>query len=434
MNKLRWIVARFVIALALYFVLYTSLNVSLTHRVEGQLAQGRPFTSHELERRAESIPEKEDAGPAFRAACEFWDARQERWNESGFVGIEMEDGKLVQTDTPVLESGSSPALEAEEIDRLRRQIAGDEILSRLLDEIVARPRCSTKLDFGEGPALLLPHIASARGLSGYCRIKGALAATDAEFPRAADHLAESLALARCVSGDRFLLISHLVFLSIERETHFQLLKLLDAFDFDEPSLARLQAEMGRLPDLRQSWSDAMIGERSMFGSIFDAFLNGKTYPSNPFGRQAHGFARLLLLADYSVYLASFPSDLDAQQLLEKGGDGRPEIPSHAILTRLLSPTWDQISKTTLGLSIERRMVRTAIELRRHRISTGSYPETLDGLVPPAGFPEPIDPTSGDPLVYERRGEGFRLTVGNREFWWSTRYPGPFDRGEIVLTR
>ncbi len=437
MKRLRWIAVRFGIALCFYACLYTSLNVLLSRRVESQRSQiereGHPIVAGELG--GENIPVEEDAGPAFRALCEIWEGRGNRWTGSGFDALDLKDGVLVKTRVP--DSGSDPlaALGAEEIAELRRQLSEHEILSRLLEEIRRRPRCGTKLAFEEGPALPLPHLRTARSLARYCGVKASLAAIDSDYTRSADHFGESLALARCVAGDRFLLISHLVTIALERQAEIHIVRLFESFDFDEPSLARLQAEMEKLPDLREGWAEALIGERAIFGSIFASRLSGEQYVSNPLRRRVHGVARLFLLADYDAYLSSFPSVFEPQRLLEKKRGEKLEFPAYVTLTPRLLPAWNPTMMNTAKTLLVRRLTRFAIELRRHRIRTGSYPVSLDELVCPSGFPAPVNPFDEKPLVYERKGQGFRLTVASRKAWWpSSKGEENLEQGTINLSR
>jgi len=50
----------------------------------------------------------------------------------------------------------------------------------------------------------------------------------------------------------------------------------------------------------------------------------------------------------------------------------------------------------------------AVALRRYRLDRGGYPEDLSALVPVYLARLPIDPVTGRPPVYERRGAGFTL--------------------------
>lgn len=50
--------------------------------------------------------------------------------------------------------------------------------------------------------------------------------------------------------------------------------------------------------------------------------------------------------------------------------------------------------------------RAGLACRLHKNRTGDYPQTLDELVPGLLNEVPIDPFTGNPLVYRREGEGF----------------------------
>ena len=72
--------------------------------------------------------------------------------------------------------------------------------------------------------------------------------------------------------------------------------------------------------------------------------------------------------------------------------------------------------------------RTGLACRLYKSRTGSYPERLDALVPGILSEVPIDPFTGQPLVYRRAGEGFIVYSlgsnekddGGRSTYWVTQ--------------
>lgn len=77
------------------------------------------------------------------------------------------------------------------------------------------------------------------------------------------------------------------------------------------------------------------------------------------------------------------------------------------------------------MGAETTLAMAAVALRRHRLDRGSYPPTLDALVPTYLPAVPIDPFTGRPLDYRTAGSGFELKAlvrGNRgpadRFTWS----------------
>lgn len=59
--------------------------------------------------------------------------------------------------------------------------------------------------------------------------------------------------------------------------------------------------------------------------------------------------------------------------------------------------------------------RTGLACRLYKSRTGSYPERLEALVPGMLSEVPIDPFTGQPLVYRRAGEGFIVySLGSNE--------------------
>lgn len=67
----------------------------------------------------------------------------------------------------------------------------------------------------------------------------------------------------------------------------------------------------------------------------------------------------------------------------------------------------------------RRMTVLAAALRLHRLQSDNYPDSLVALTPDPLEELPIDPFSGEPFRYQRRGDGFVL--------WSVGENGVDDR-------
>jgi len=83
-----------------------------------------------------------------------------------------------------------------------------------------------------------------------------------------------------------------------------------------------------------------------------------------------------------------------------------ERPWYAFLSKMMIS--DSESAFMKEAMIEAIMLtsRAGLACRLYRSRNGSYPETLDALVPGILAEVPIDPFTGKPLVYRREGEGF----------------------------
>ena len=70
--------------------------------------------------------------------------------------------------------------------------------------------------------------------------------------------------------------------------------------------------------------------------------------------------------------------------------------------------------------VRRELTRVAIALARHRAAAGTYPQSLDELVPDFLETVPIDRQSGEPLKYVRTEAGYKL--------WGVGFNGIDDGG------
>jgi hypothetical protein len=87
-----------------------------------------------------------------------------------------------------------------------------------------------------------------------------------------------------------------------------------------------------------------------------------------------------------------------------------------LLHDLASRRWDSMFTAGLVRAIESgdqftselNAAELAVALRRFRLDRGSYPDELSALVPDYLASVPIDPFTGRPPVYTRKGAGFEL--------------------------
>jgi hypothetical protein len=81
--------------------------------------------------------------------------------------------------------------------------------------------------------------------------------------------------------------------------------------------------------------------------------------------------------------------------------------------RLAKFTWAGFGRV-VGSSDEHlalaRIASAAVALRRHKLDHGSYPPSLEALVPAFLARVPLDPFTGRPLKYLAEGEGFSLSA------------------------
>ncbi len=418
-RSFRWISTRFAIALGFYAIAYTSLNVSFSRGVEAEKAwwrdQGLPVSAEELMRPPFSpdVRPEDDARLPFEAAAALWKTIPDGEKEPWIGMVDLKEGRLVThvpgPDTPLTDSQTA---------ELKDWIGEHEIILHLLKDAVERPASSRSIDYMQGPAVLLPNIQYGRGLAQFSMLSAIVRASDGD--RAAyDAWEASLGPAQGISGDHGALVTLLVQIAIERLACRTLQPVLEACPADAETLGRIAERVARLCGQRGAYARAMTGERAgMGGVIYDGWLAGRVDSHTGAEGTASGFVRIWLQADYLAYLKLFRrihenENRPSWEILSGGSVvdrafAENEVPRYAFLTRLLMPAIDRVNREVVAAEATRLTTRYGVQLARHKLAAGAYPETLEGLTPElrSELPGPVDPCTGRPLVYRREGEGF----------------------------
>jgi hypothetical protein len=204
-----------------------------------------------------------------------------------------------------------------------------------------------------------------------------------------------------------------------------------------------------LAELQHSWEDLSLGravefslqmERAVVLTYFESGRHGNT---NAFGLivPASSFAEgfydtfwqmALSKGDELHYLRTIQNFLDALRAAREkrsslefqkrldSGDGwfaRYRFPLSSVVRRNIGKALTR----WLRMETERQLVLAAIGVERFRLRHGRYPESLGELVPEILRAVPVDFGDGQPIRYEREGNGFRL--------WSVMEGAQWPRAE-----
>ncbi|HZO84996.1 MAG TPA: hypothetical protein VFC26_07275 [Verrucomicrobiae bacterium] len=93
------------------------------------------------------------------------------------------------------------------------------------------------------------------------------------------------------------------------------------------------------------------------------------------------------------------------------------------MSNALRPNIGKALKRWLRMETERQLVLAAIGVERFRLRDGHYPEKLSQLVPEILPALPVDFGDGQPIRYQREGDGFRL--------WSVTEGAQWPRAESL---
>ena len=200
-----------------------------------------------------------------------------------------------------------------------------------------------------------------------------------------------------------------------------------------------------LAELQHSWEELSLGRAIEFSlqmeraTALTYFENGRHGDTNaigliaPVSSFAEGFyaplwQMTLSKGDELHYLRTIQSFLDA---LRVGREKQSSMefqrnldPNEGLFTRYrfpmsgaLRPNIGKALKRWLRTETERQLVLAAIGVERFRLRHGRYPESLSQLVPEILPAVPVDFGDGQPIRYEREGNGFRLWSVIQDAQW-----------------
>lgn len=277
----------------------------------------------------------------------------------------------------------------------------------------------------EGVGELLPYLASLKRCGQLLELR-ALAGLD--HGQSDQALADVKLLLRVTDSLRNqpFLISHLVRMAMMALTLQPIYEGLAQHRWSEPQLAELERELAKL-DFLADYQFAMRGERTCAIAAFEAQRITREYrtveesfgtnkvvtvsfrfmPSAFFYQNELAFARLheqfiLPLVDLTNRVVS-PALAQAAAAAVKA-QGQTYSP-YQVQALMVFPA---ISKAVQKFAFAQSsidLVRVACALERYRLAQGSYPESLNALVPQFIARLPHDIINGQPLNYRRTAEG-----------------------------
>jgi hypothetical protein len=180
--------------------------------------------------------------------------------------------------------------------------------------------------------------------------------------------------------------------------------------------------LGLLGEVRLGHAAWKKIESGRVEDLIDATHNPPAWVVGPYARLSRPLARLAHLR----YLESFGRLLEIQA----GPRPRPDFVSAPppVMRRLLKPfeAWSITAGLVRSVEVgdqftsELNAAELAVALRRFRLDHGTYPDDLSALAPEYLASVPIDPFTGRPPVYTRKGAGFELHAEGPK----TRTPRP----------
>lgn len=256
-----------------------------------------------------------------------------------------------------------------------------------------------------------------------------LAAEKGDIPSAAERIMSGLGFASKVAQEATM-ITQLIAVADTRMLASFLEAICRGRKVDEEILLRLIADLEPKP-WRVRLAQAIKGERVFFIEMAKRAASGARLEN-----EYLLFGEPSILNDIRVWLIrpllktdirrTLPKliDLEAQALLpyyESRGSLRLQerqietLPWYAFMSKLILGNFEAAFLKEAQLEATLLAARTGLACRLYKSRNGSYPESLEALMPDILAEVPIDPFTGKPFVYRREGEGFIVySLGSNE--------------------
>jgi hypothetical protein len=300
------------------------------------------------------------------------------------------------------------ALSPERVKAIGEVVAANEESIRLLREAGTLPYLRRDLNFRDGADLLIPHVGHLRESARLLAGEAMVAAEEGDSERAATALATLFRLALHLSEEPTV-ISQLTRIAIEGIGLIALERVLDRIEIPPPSLDFLAAHI-RATENAPRMRSAFEAELAAVGWHFSHFTDARSImldgEPRVWERLAYFFYRATgrLHRDQRLYLTQMerflptvdlPHSARLQLDWEEFASDAEASEVGAILASITIPTLGRVlesdSRTVTGL----RAARIALAAERFRMEQGSFPASLEELVPHYLEEIPTDPFRAD---------------------------------------
>lgn len=324
-------------------------------------------------------------------------------------------------------------------------VEADRPATELLRQAMNYPAYDFHLDYEKGPETPLPHLAQMKRCAIRLSAEAMCDLHEGDAASATTNLCATLALVNGMHDERFL-ISQLVRIAMAAIAAQGSWELLQSTNANDAELAMLQKSWARLEYIH-AMEKTILMERAIHESTVEKMRGSNEYfnriasPYSPGGGSIDFWDSVKFAGakfmwktswTYSDELRMLQDDqitLETMQTIETNGFFNPAYTN--MLNQLQAneptndPSWinalDQMDLRQMfserglitGTAIRRmmlaevtkRVVVTAIALKRYQLKHRNYPENLDALVPEFLTSVPLDPVDGNPLRYRSNADG-----------------------------
>lgn len=408
------ILASLVVALLLlHTILLVASGIALRNARAELRAAGRPMTKEEII--PKEVPPSENAAPLYQSAFALLDS-------------ESIDGKKLS-----IFLADAAKEYATQPDSDEKRLAFENELSNktftqalaLVEQATTRTQCNFNLEYDLGPSLHDHHTTDMFSIGRILNAKALLHAHRGEPQQAYDTLETALHMANALRNEPLLIsaIVHNAQFRVALETLPVLCTIAPPDDNTAAHLIALLDGVDPVAPLVRAWD----GERLLLGEwIYNCFADGNIHDflelfdldNGPvwlarFAKRVLGYRPSLQL-DHAFYLRNYARFANNASLpfwkISPPPPRNPDdvFPWYATISRFVMINFNSSFLSTVHVQAQLRVSRTGLALLRHKLAHGAYPASLDQIDPQFLSEIPLDPFTGQPLVYRPEGDGFVL--------------------------
>ena len=328
----------------------------------------------------------------------------------------------------------------------------DEEIQALLTQLIGRPECNFNFDyqrgFSDGSSFTNLHLAQLKVTARFLSNVGLVDLHAGDLASAVTNVRAMLVLANATQSQR-LLISELVGMAIASMAQNLTWEILQSPDVTEAQLASMEVDWGRINFL-QAYTQALVLEQYCSDITLAEWRKSNAAIEETFDLGSADWENQPSLLDQATletkiflwrYWWSYPDELralrgyqilrqSAQEAARTGAGLQTQEKQAAALNALgiVEPPGDWMElimktqdfrslmsesilsiqaayKMVIRTEISRRIVVTAIALKRYQLQHGEWPDKLAKLVPQYLLAVPQDAMTGQPLPYHRKSDG-----------------------------
>ncbi len=303
----------------------------------------------------------------------------------------------------------------------------DPQIQELREAATTRPDARFPIHYEYEPtwAILLPHLAHVKGLTGLCEVRAIAQLAAGDSAKAFDELKLGLRLSDSLREEP-LLIDHLVriaTLALDLQT---IREGLARHAWSDAQLAELEVKLGGM-DLLAEYKNAMRGERVLGTKGLDFVRRhgfrseGMNYIANEDGASSTVMSSPLpsgwfyqnmltisrLCQTYTLPAVDEKAHRVFPEIAEKGGQALAKLRwgPYTYFAKLLTPALGKAVLKSARMQVYLDATRVACALERYRLAKGKLPDTLEPLAPRFLAAIPADVIDGKPLRYSLLPDG-----------------------------